>query len=826
MAPRARVTRNLPAELTSFVDRRDELAEVKRLLAGSRLVTLTGVGGVGKTRLALRAAAGLRRAFRDGVWLVQLDQLRDEALVAQAVAGALGLQDRAGDSPAASLAEYLAGRQLLLVLDNCEHLVDAAAKLADGLLRAAPGLRVLATSRESLTMTGETVLAVPPLAAPEAGPPLTAAQLGLFPAVRLFAERAAQVVPGFAVTEANVAAVAGICRRLEGLPLAIELAAARLPVLSAEQIDARLGDRLGLLTRGSRTRPARQQTLRASIEWSYELCSQAERLLWARCSVFAGGFELDAAEGICADHRLAAEQVLDLLAALADKSILAVAHGEGVARYRLPEILREYGQERLQSSGEYTALRRRHRDWYEQLARRVDADWLSPQMTEWVARLFREHANVAAAQDFCQADPGEAEAGLRIALHVWPLYYTIAGYVSEGRYRVGQALAQVREPTVYRAQGLLLAGLLAVVSGDRSAALPLLEQGSGLAGQLNDPVTRAFAAYCAGNACMLAGDLAQAIAHYEDGLAVLPAAVRDRQRPNLLVNLTMAAGLAGDEERTVACHRELAALAEASSEFIRRLFSAYSLWALGAAAWRRGDLDRATSLQRQSLRLREGLGDRMGSAWCVEVLAWIAASRQQYERAGVLLGAAAGLLQSTGTTPDGNQYVAGHHRDYEQRTRQALGEAAFQAAYRHGLDLLADDAVAYALQRSPSPSQAPAPTAPGTPARATPGPAAPLTPREMQVARLVAGGRSNKEIAAQLVISQRTAENHVEHILTKFGFTSRAQVAAWAAASQPDGAGRSAALAGSASRLGAQASEAPRLHPVVPPESRPNTKVY
>src|SRR5215831_2521767 len=327
MALVARVTGNLPAELTSFVGRRGELAEVRRLLASSRLVTLTGVGGVGKTRLALRAAAELRRAFRDGVWLVRLDQLREEALVAEAVAGALGLQDRAGYAPAAALAEYLAGRQLLLVLDNCEHLVDAVAELADLLLRTAAGLRVLATSREALTIDGESVLAVPPLPVPPPGRRLTAAELTRFPAVGLFAERAAQVVPGFAVTEANAAAVAGICARLDGLPLAIELAAARLPVLSAEQIDERLGDRLGLLTAGGRARPARQQTLRASIEWSWELCTRAERLLWARCSVFAGGFELDAAEGICAGRLLAAGDVLELLAALAGKSILAVEHG-------------------------------------------------------------------------------------------------------------------------------------------------------------------------------------------------------------------------------------------------------------------------------------------------------------------------------------------------------------------------------------------------------------------------------------------------------------------------------------------------------------------
>ncbi|HEY3958612.1 MAG TPA: LuxR C-terminal-related transcriptional regulator [Streptosporangiaceae bacterium] len=765
-----RVTGNLPVELTSFVGRRGELAEVKRLLTGSRLVTLTGIGGVGKTRLALRAAAELRRAFRDGVWLVQLDELRDQALVAQAVAGALGLQDRTGYASAATLADYLAGQQLLLVLDNCEHLVDAVAKLADLLLRAAPGLRVLATSRESLNMTGETVLAVPPLRVPERERRLAVADLARFSAVNLFVERAARVVTGFALSEANMAAVAGICRRLEGLPLAIELAAAWLPVLSPEQIDARLGDRLGLLTRGSRTLPARQQTLRTSIEWSYELCSQAEQLLWARLSVFAGGFELDAAEGICTDLRLAAEEVLELLAALAGKSVLIAVHGEDVARYRLPETLRDYGHERLQESGEYTALRRRHRDWHEQLARRVDIDWLSPQIADLTARLFREHANVQAAQDFCQSEPGEAEAGLRIAVHVWFFFCWISGYVSEGQYRLGQVLDRASEPTVWRAQGLLLASFLAAVGGDRDAVQPLLDEGTSLAGQLNDPATRALAAWVAGHVCLFAGALPQAIAHAEDGLAVLPADIPGRQRAHLLICLATAAGLAGDEERAVACHRELAAVTEVGSEYIRHAYSAYSLWALGAAAWRRGDLDRATALQQQSLRLRRD--DRMGSIFCLEALAWVAASRRQHERAAVLLGAATGPLQSMGTTLDGNQHVADYHRDCERQATQALGEAAFQAAYHRGLELSAEDVLAYALQQ---PSKKPP-----TPAVSE---EVPLTPRELQVARLIAGGRSNKEIAAELVISQRTAENHVEHILTKLGFTSRAQVAAWVAAS-------------------------------------------
>jgi len=780
---------NLPAELTSFVGRRGELAEVKRLLAESRLLTLTGVGGVGKTRLALRAAGGLRRAFRGGVWLVQLDQLRDQALVAQAVAGPLGLQDRAGVAPVAALADYVADRQLLLVLDGCEHLVDAVAKLADLLLRAAPGLRVLATSRESLNIAGETVLPLAPLAAPEEGQGLTLAQLKMFPVIGLFADRAAQAVPGFAVTEANMAALAGICRRLEGLPLAIELAAARARVLSPEQINARLGDRLGLLTRGSRATPARHQTLRASVEWSYELCSQPERLLWQRLSVFAGGFELDAAEGICADHRMAAGQVLGLLGALADKSILIAEHGEGGARYRLPEILREYGQERLRQAGEDTALQRRHRDWYEQLARQADTDWLSPRIAEWTARLLREHANVQAAQDFCQTEPGEAEAGLRIAMYVWPIYYWNAGYVTEGRYRLGQALALACEPTTWRARGLLLASLLAAVSGDRGAAPALLAEGTSLARQLTEPATRSFAAYVSGVACDVAGDLAQAIAHYEDALAALPAtAVHGRQRAVVLRSLASAAGIAGDGQRAAACHRELVDLTEPGGEAVQRSYSPYWLWPLGLAAWRQGDLDQATRLQQECLRLHASASERMGTALCIEVLAWIAVSARQHERAAALLGAASSLVRSMGATLDSNHVLAGYQRDCECRARRALGETAFQDAHHRGLELPAEDAIAYALQQpsaKPPGKQQPG-KQPGTRSAAPVADGMPLTPRELQVARLLARGRSNKEIAAQLVISQRTAEGHVENILTKLDFTSRAQVAAWVTASRPD----------------------------------------
>jgi len=793
MEPGGRGAGNLPAELTSFVGRRDEVAEVRRLLTESRLVTLTGVGGVGKTRLALRAAGGLTRAFGDGVWLVRLDQLRAEALVPQATATALGLKQRAGDSRVAALAEYLAGRQLLLVLDNCEHLVNAVAKLVDLLLRAAPGLRVLATSREALNIAGETVLPVPPLAVPSAGQPLTVAELRLFPAVRLFAERAAQAVPGFTVTGANMASVAGICRQLEGLPLALELAAARARVLSPEQIDARLDDRLGLLTRGGRTNPERQQTLRASIEWSYELCSGPERLLWERLSVFADGFELDAVEGICADHRLAAREVLELLAALADKSILGAEYGEHGVRYRLTETLREYGLDRLRRGGEHDAMRRRHRDWHERLAREADSGWPGPRAADLTARLFREHANMRAAQDFCLLT-GEAEAALRIALHVWRFYYWDAGYVEEGRYQVGQALARAQEATAWRARGLLLASLLAVISGDHGPAQAQLAEGTRLAGELDDEAARAFGSYCAGVARLCAGELPPAISHYEDGLATIPAADpaadNGQLRALLLAALMSTAALAGDEERVAACDQDLAALTEAGGELIRSWRSARSQWALGLLAWHRGDLDLATDVQQGSLRLRDSRHDRLGVTDCLETLAWTAASARQHERAAVLLGAAAGLRRSMALTLESQRHLAGYHADCELQARQALGEAAFQAACDRGLRLPDEDALGYALQQSPALDKPPAPTSPASALLSpptSPASAPPLTRRETQVARLVAEGQSNREIAARLVISQRTAEGHVEHILTKLGFTSRAQIAAWIAASQSDG---------------------------------------
>jgi len=411
---------NLPQELTSFVGRRRELDEVKGLFSEFHLVTLTGAGGVGKTRLAVRTGASFRRAFNDGVWLVQAGDVRDELGLADTISATLRVQDHSARAANAVLVDFLSSRSMLLIFDNCEQIVNAAANLAVTLLQSCPDLRILATSREALGVAGEAVLRVPPLRVPEIdreSPPLQA--LPGYDAVTLFAERANAAVPGFTLTEENKGTVTRICRRLDGLPLPIELAAARLRVLSPEQVLARLADRFALLNQGSRVAPTRQQTLRACVDWSYELCSASEQLVWARLSVFAGSFELDAAEEVCGEG-LSSEELLDVLTTLVDKSILTrEEHGTAV-RFRLLGTLGDYGRERAQTAGDYQQLRRRHCDWYEHLTLLAESEWISSRQLYWIARLEWERSNLHETLEFCiQNCP---ETGVRIAVALVPFW--------------------------------------------------------------------------------------------------------------------------------------------------------------------------------------------------------------------------------------------------------------------------------------------------------------------------------------------------------------------------------------------------------------------
>ncbi|HEX6355744.1 ATP-binding protein [Actinophytocola sp.] len=744
---------NLPQELTSFVGRRREVAEAKRVLTASRLVTLTGMGGVGKTRLALKVAGQVGRAFDDGVWLVELGELRESRLVVHTVAAALGIREQSGDPPLARLTEYLAGRQLLLVLDNCEQLVDAAAKLVDSLLRSCPELRVLATSREQLGVTGEVILPVPPLPVPGPRQLRSAQELSQFDAVTLFVERAAAAVPTFRLTEDNRLAVAEICHRLDGLPLAIELATARLRALSPEEILNRLSDRFRLLKTGLRSAPARQQTLRACIEWSYDLCTGAERQLWARLSVFAGGFELEAAEDICADGA----DLLDLVASLVDKSILIREDHDTVVRYRLLETLREFGQDILRQTDEDTALVRRHRDWYAEFAARAKAEWISPRQVDWFARLEREQLNLRSALEFSLTDPDEPGIALPIAISLHP-YWFARGLLSEGREWLSRALAQQPQPTEERARALYAASMLAKMQNDLPAAADLAEEGRQVA---RDDSTRAL--FTLMSAHLARGELPRAVTLLE---SVVDTFRNEADLPELLETLLalgVTTGVLGDTARAQACHDEVLAITEPRGEVWYR---SRSTWSFGLALWSQ-DPRRAAKLVQESLRLKRPLDDLLGLAWSMETLAWIAASEGDPRRAATLLGAAEQLWHTTGTSPATSRRFLGYHQQCEQEARRALGEPVFQGAFQRGNGMSLADAIAYGLDEKPPPAAAPTTTA------------TTLTRREQQVASLLAEGLSNKEIATRLVISQRTAETHVENILVKLGLNSRTQIAAW-----------------------------------------------
>jgi len=758
----------LPAEFTRFIGRRRELTEVKRLLSGSRLVTLTGIGGVGKTRLSLRAAADLSRAIPDGVFLVELADLQDPALLRHTVAGALGLREQAREWQTSALVEYLAPRQVLLVLDNCEHLINGCASLAGELLRGCPQLRILATSRQPLGVSGESILLVPSLTMPDPdGPPPTPKAIEQYEAVTLFVERATAAVPTFALTEQNCAAVAALCRGLDGIPLALELAAVRLRALSLAELLDRLSSRYGLLTRGDPTAPARQQTLRASMDYSYDLCAGQERILWARLAVFTGGFELDAVEGVCSDEQLPTDQVLDVVATLVDRSVLTRDEYGSHVRYRMLETIRQYGQEKLAGQGELDTWRRRHRDWFAELAARAEGDWISSRQVEWAARLRREQPNLRAALEFSVADPDEAATGMRIASALEQLWVA-RGTLSEGRLWLDRALALPTEAPVERARALRLDAWFALLQGDTNEAVRMLDEARALADAAGDDVALAYVVQTSGMLAMFQGDVSSAVDLLDEAVARFRSAGHLMGRVQTAFLLGMNLGLAGAGERAIEAHRECLALTEPLGEL---WFRSNSLWALGLDAWRSGDTHRATALEKDSLRMKRDLDDHLSIALCLEALAWLSTTDQDPERAPALLGAADALWRVIGMSLTEIPFFAGYRAEGEAAARQRLPERAFEAAWRRGAQLTLADAVALALEEV-----VPARTTAATSKESTG-----LTRREQEIAELVAQGMSNKEIAGRLVISTRTVEAHVDHILTKLAFRSRSQIAAWMA---------------------------------------------
>jgi predicted ATPase/DNA-binding CsgD family transcriptional regulator len=797
---------NVPAQVSSFIGRERELAEVRALVAGSRLVTLTGAGGAGKTRLGLQVVAGLADGAGDGVWFADLAPLTDPDLVAVTVADVLGVRQEAGRPVLDTLADALAGRNLLVLLDNCEHVIGACAKLADTLLRSCPGLVLLATSREPLGVHGERVYRVPSLGVPADGDGVAAIRAS--EAVRLLEERAAaQAVP--LEWDGPAAAMAGrICRRLDGIPLALELASARLRTMPAAEIDARLDERFALLTGGSRAALPRQQTLRAMVDWSWELLTAPEQAVLAALSVFAGRFGLAAAEAVAAGPDVPAGDVLGHLGALVDKSLVLFGDaGTGPGGYRLLETVRQYAAGRLDALGPAAgAARAAHRDYYLALAEAAAPQLRAHDQAAWLDRLDAELGNLRAAIAYSLAQP-DPEPGLRLAAALRG-YWRARGHAAEGADTLRALLAApaAREPTLPRAWALaavanllqqlgsyaaaadycdealviaraagdsaLIGELLYVRAwillrqGQRGAALPLIESGLGLARRLGAPqltgfllTTRAHASYAAGDYPGAARDAAEALSLFRQA--------GDRQHVGtMLGNLGNYELSAGDLD---AARRHLAESLGIFRALNHRDGIAYQTFNLGLAEYLGGSPVAAGALFAESLDVTRRTGMKALMAYVLIGLALTGRGEADPGWSARLHGAGDQVLADLGRVLEPLEArLANADR---QRLRAAMGAESFEAEYAAGRTL--DPAQVLAVLRRDD-------TAAGQARDAVaPEDASVLTPRELEVLRLVALGLSNPDIAQRLVLSEHTVHRHLANILRKLSLSSRAAAAAW-----------------------------------------------
>ncbi|MER5745500.1 AAA family ATPase [Streptomyces sp. NPDC002225] len=687
---------NLPAELNRFVGRESELVRLAQLLEESRLVTVVGVGGVGKTRCAVRVAGLLEKRYCDGVWMAELTTLHDPELLEHALVDALGLSGHVGRAPRATLAEHLATRRLLLVIDGFEQLVDACASLVRDLLRRAPGLRVLAVGRLPLELAGEVVFPLPPMSDADA--------------VLLFEERAAAVRPDFRPADDEREAARELCRRLDGIPLALELAAGRLRALSTVQLLQRLDDRFRLLTGSNRSAPARHQTLRTAIGWSHELCAPEQRLLWARLSVFAGPFDLEAVEYVCGGADLPADTMLDVLSGLLAQSVVVREDSAHGTRYRMLDTVREYGAEWLAATEDTERLRRRHRDWYLGLASWCELDWFGPRQAEVAARAESELPNLRRALECSLENPGEAHLAQHLAGTLWFLW-VCCGRLSEGRHWLDHVLEEETPYDSSRLKALWVLGHVAVLQGDPVGAVAALQECREAAERGDDSVALAYAAHRLGSLALVTGDLGRARELLDD------AARRYRELGELNSNVLMArvelaaaVGFDGDPDGAAAICEEITAECEDHGELWAR---SYAWYVLAFTAARQGRPARARELLGQSLTISGAFHDLIGSVLALELLALVTVVEGDAAEAAVLQGAADRLWPSVGLPLFGSAHFGQVRARCEELARRKLGDTRYESGLREGGRLDPDAAVARALGNGPAVRRQPPAPRPG-----------------------------------------------------------------------------------------------------------------
>jgi predicted ATPase/DNA-binding CsgD family transcriptional regulator len=808
---------HLPVPLSTFIGREHAIGEIQKLLLTKRLVTLTGPGGCGKTRLALKVAQQLVGEFDGRIWFVELANITDPVFVAQTISTVLNVREQSRRPLTDVLTDYLAKSPALLVLDNCEHLIFACAQIVEALLKKCPALTILVTSREILGISGEVIWTVPPLSLPDKQPwtnPLSAADAmhnyQESESVQLFIARAEAIAPDFRFSAENGSWVAEICRRLDGMPLAIELAAARVRTLSVQQIAQRLDDRFQLLTSGSRTAPPRHQTLVATLDWSYALLPAVEQNVLQELSIFSGGATLDALEFVCSRKGVKSDEVLEALSRLVDKSLVIVDRLErSETRYHLPETIRQYALEKLGEAGGEAGSRDQHVEYFIRWAEEAEPHLNDPEQVEWLNRYEAELDNLRVALEWCNADERRARNGLRLAA-ACGRFWRVHGYLSEGRLRLTEALAKAgaQERTMARARALMFLANHEYLQSDYPAMRPVAEEALSIWRELGQE-GKAGAAYTLdllGELGTEEGDYVHTPVLFREAMDIYMELDDLHGMGQIHMQFGWAAMRAGDYPKAQYHLEEFQKLAQQVGD---RTDVAYALSGLGEVAVRQGQYERAASLLEQgleinqlrgdkwgtatllgslgwialrqgdyprlrerlgeSLNIRTELGDRGGIAWCLEKLGEAKVEQSEFQDAAKIFGYAEAVRAPIGSMIDPADL--GEYEVILSKLRSALGSDALAARWQEGAAMRLDEVIDLALRESESIPE---------PSRTEKEKFGGLTAREREVATLIAQGKSNREIAESMTVGVKTIETYVTRILNKLNFDSRVQIATWA----------------------------------------------